>query len=178
LDIIEVPGLGWRQIKTESFYKNNDCMTGKIEKKYTIDGYNGIVQIEKDDTRDSGFIVKFPGDMDWKSTLRSRDGRSSLKSKYVLGLLELIATRKAEVWDEQTVSKLRRVLVETALAETAKPFINDDIWNWVNEQIVAKDEKGNEYKFYDAYKYGRRYARRSAMMRAFLEGGGKKGGKK
>jgi len=58
-------------------------------------------------------------------------------------------------------------------------FINEHIWDWANDQIVANDEKGNGYKFYKAWERERKRIKRLKLLESFMNGGtvGKSGKK-
>jgi hypothetical protein len=161
LDLVEISGK-YLQIETEIVINSE----GKKSKKRFIKG----IDVE------SSSIVKKGGN--YEVTLKdgrvlksekAREGRNNLRSMYALGLLELIGTKPSLGWDIKKIMELRKIMVETNLSGTAKPFLNEGMWNWINEQTIAHDEERN-YNFQKLMALNRRSAGRMAFWDGFFKG--------
>lgn len=161
-DLIKIPNEGYLSIKTVKengkkrfFVKNNDGTEREglrvIENK-SIEGFDVM-------TNDGRLIGK---------TEKSREGENNLRSMYALGLLELIATKPSLGWTADNIMDLRKFMVETKLS-TAKSFLNEGMWDWINNQVVANDNNRN-YTFRQALVYNRRISVRKSFWNGFLKG--------
>lgn len=157
LDLVNIPGRGYVPIE----YKYVDRPDGTKKKVPFING--GDVKKIGDN-----FEVILNNGTHLISQ-KSREGKNCLRSMYALGLLELIGTKPVLGWDIKKVMELKKVMVETDLSSTAKPFLNEGMWDWINEQAIAHDEKKN-YNFQELVSYNRRAAGRMAFLDGFFKG--------
>jgi hypothetical protein len=81
---------------------------------------------------------------------KGRCGEQSMRVYYALGLLELLATKENLGWDINNMKNLRRILVETKLSETAKPFLTEEQWKWCLKQKIANNGEGKDLTFSQA----------------------------
>lgn len=158
LDLVNIPGRGYVPIE----YKYVDKSDGTKKKVYFI---NGGREIKK--SGDHFEVILNNGTH--LTSQKSREGKNSLRSMYALGLLELIGTKPVLGWDIKKIMELKKVMVETNLSSTAKPFLNEGMWDWINEQAIAHDEKKN-YNFQQLVSYNRKATGRMAFLDGFFKG--------
>lgn len=112
---------------------------------------------------------------------KSRSGKQDIKTYYILGLMELFATKNNIEWDVNLTKDFKKVFVDTILADTGKGFINEDQWNWCLEQKIAHIIKNNKVMSSLTFFQAMGFRQKEAFKRSFFEGlisGGSSGGKK
>lgn len=159
VDIVNLPGLGWKEVELSYDY---DYRTGKRVSKYKISGVDNDVKKVGE---------KFLVNGEEREGKKSREGKKGLRSKYALGVLELVATKDGLGWDNYNLMDLRKAMVETKLSTTADSFLNEGMWNWISSQVIAHDESsGKEYNFAQAMLLSRRRAGRRVFFKGFIDG--------
>ncbi len=138
------------------------------DKKFT---YNGTEYTTYDKGGDDKFV-----NINGKEVKveKSRGGQFAMKSYYVLGLLELFATKENIGWEIGSMRKLRELLVDTKLSESTKPFITEAQWNWALEQKIANDGKGKDLTFMQAMRMNGRARFMDNFFDSFVNGNKKR----